>query len=251
MARPRAAASTASLDKIDIAILAGGLGTRIRGVLGDTPKVLAPIAIGDRVRPFLDILLDWLARQGARRIVLCLGHLADRIATHLAQTPRHDLSIAQVVEPSPMGTAGALRFTGRRLASDPVMVINGDTFVDADLGAMLARHAATGASVTMLCARVDDAGRYGRVDIAMDGTVRRFVEKDPKVGEGVINAGIYLLGRGAIDKIMGGGAVSIERDVLERLPVGTIHTVIADGRFIDIGTPESLEAAPTVLAGRS
>lgn len=242
--------SATGLDEIDIAILAGGLGTRIRGVLGDTPKVLAPIAIGGRTRPFLDILLDWLAGQGARRIVLCLGHLADRVERHLAQISRDNLSIVRVVEPGPLGTAGALRFAGNRLASDPVMVINGDTFVDADLAAMLARHRAAGVRATMLCARMDDAGRYGRVGIGADGTVSRFVEKDAKAGAGTINAGIYLLGRGVIDDIMGGTATSIERDVLERMPGGSIHAVVTDGRFIDIGTPESLEAAPTVLAGR-
>ncbi|MSP89939.1 MAG: nucleotidyl transferase [Alphaproteobacteria bacterium] len=250
MGTPVTSLSATGLAEIDIAILAGGLGTRIRGVLGDTPKVLAPITIGGWTRPFLDILLDWLARQGARRIVLCLGHLADRVERHLAQAPRRDLSIAQIVEPGPLGTAGALRFAGSRLASDPVMVINGDTFVDADLGAMLTHHCTTEANVTMLCARVTDAGRYGRVDIGADSMVRRFVEKDPKAGTGTINAGIYLLGRGVIDGIMGGTAASIERDVLERMPAGAIHAVITDGRFIDIGTPESLEAAPTVLAGQ-
>lgn len=250
MGNPRSLRAATSLADIDIAILAGGLGTRIRGVLGDTPKVLAPIAIAGRTRPFLDILLDWLAGQGARRIVLCLGHLADRVAQHVAQAQRRDLSIAQVVEPCPLGTAGALRFAGSRLASDPVMVINGDTFVDADLSAMLAHHRATRASVTMLCARVDDAGRYGRVDIGADDTVLRFIEKDPKAGAGVINAGLYLLGRTVIDDIAGGTAASIERDLLERLPAGAIHAAMAEGRFIDIGTPDSLEAAPAVLAGR-
>ncbi|MBM3572744.1 MAG: hypothetical protein FJX52_10375, partial [Alphaproteobacteria bacterium] len=57
----------AGIGQIDVAILAGGLGTRIRGVLGDTPKVLAPIHCNGGARPFLDILLNWLSREGVRR----------------------------------------------------------------------------------------------------------------------------------------------------------------------------------------
>jgi mannose-1-phosphate guanylyltransferase len=238
-----------SLAEIDVAVLAGGLGTRIRGVLGDTPKVLAPISIAGTTRPFLDLLLDWLAVQGVRRVLLCLGHGAGHVEEHLRRRPRHDLRIATAVEPHPLGTAGALRFAAGRLGSDPVMVINGDTFVDADLGALLARHRASGAGATMLCARVPDAGRYGRVEIGPDDTIRRFVEKDPAAGAGTINAGIYLLGRALLDRLAAGAGSSIERDVLELLPPGTIHAAVADGRFIDIGTPESLDAAPAVLAG--
>ncbi|MBM3599266.1 MAG: nucleotidyl transferase [Alphaproteobacteria bacterium] len=238
-----------SLASIDIAILAGGLGTRIRGVLGDTPKVMAPIALHGATRPFLDILLDWLAGQGARRVLLCLGHLAERVREHVARHPHAGLTIDCVVEPRPLGTAGAIRFARGRLTSDPAMVVNGDTFVDADLGHMLTAHQSSGAIATMLCVRVPDAGRYGRVEIGPDHTVSRFIEKDPAAGEGTINAGIYLLGRPLLDRIAGGTASSIERDILEALPTGTIRTVVTEGRFIDIGTPESLGEAPTVLAG--
>jgi NDP-sugar pyrophosphorylase family protein len=244
--------TTASdLGSIDVAVLAGGLGTRIRGVLGDTPKVMAPIALQGTSRPFLDIMLDWLARQGTRRVLLCLGHLADRVREHIARHPRSDLTVDSVVEPQPLGTAGAIRFARDRLASDPIMVINGDTFVDADLAAMLAEHRARHAAATMLCVRVPDAGRYGRVEIAADGTIARFVEKDPAAGPGTINAGIYLLGRALVDRLAQGDASSIERDVLEKLPPHTIRAVVTSGRFIDIGTPESLGAAPVVLAGTS
>ena len=240
----------AGIGQIDVAILAGGLGTRIRGVLGDTPKVLAPIHCNGGARPFLDILLNWLSREGVRRVVLCLGHLADRVIDHLRAVPRSDLlAISSIVEPRPLGTAGALRFAAAHLTSDPVMVVNGDTLVDADLGSLLAHHHASGAAATMLCVRVADAGRYGRVAIDDRGRIIRFIEKDPGAGAGVINAGIYLLGRATMAQIAAGRGGSIERDFLETAPSGTIATVVTVGRFIDIGTPESLDAAQQVLAG--
>src|SRR4051794_32472077 len=103
----------------DVAVLAGGLGTRLRGAIGALPKVLAPVA----GRPFLDILLDQIAHQGFGRVVLLLGYRADAVEAHLAAAPRSDLRIETVVEPEPRGTAGALRLALSRLTSDPVVVM--------------------------------------------------------------------------------------------------------------------------------
>jgi NDP-sugar pyrophosphorylase family protein len=131
----------AGLDGIDVLILAGGLGTRIRSVLGDTPKVLAPI----NGRPFLDYLLDRLAAEAAGRVILSLGYRAEAVAAHLA-TFDPPLAVEQLVEPAPLGTGGALRFAMPSLRSDPVMVMNGDTWIEADFGAMLAVAAGGGSA---------------------------------------------------------------------------------------------------------
>lgn len=235
-----------TLHDIDVAVLAGGLGTRIRGVLGDTPKVLAPIA----GRAFLGHLLDYLAQFGSRRVVLCLGHLADRVTAWLAQgDPRHSLDVVCEIEPRPLGTAGAIRFVRDELKSDPVLVMNGDTFLDADLGAFVAAHRLSGAEASVLCVEVDDAARYGRVEIGADDRVLRFAEKAP--GRGTVNAGIYLFSAAFLDRLAASDAVSLERDVLETLPTGTLHASVVHGRFIDIGTPDSLARAPEVIAGES
>lgn len=235
-----------ALNHIDVAVLAGGLGTRIRGVLGDTPKVLAPIA----GRAFLGHLLDYLAQFGTRRVVLCLGHLADRVTAWLAQgDSRHSLDVVCQIEPRPLGTAGAIRFVRDELKTDPVLVMNGDTFLDADLRAFVAAHRLSGAEASVLCVEVDDAARYGRVDIGADGRVIRFAEKAP--GRGTVNAGIYLFSAAFLDRLAASDAVSLERDVLERLPAGTLHASVMHGRFIDIGTPDSLAKAPEVIAGET
>lgn len=228
-----------SLAEIDVAVLAGGLGTRIRGVLGDTPKVLAPVD----GRPYLDWLLDWLAGAGIRRVVLCLGHLADKVVAWLQAHPRPDLRVEVSIEPEPLGTAGALRHAGAKLGSDPVLVMNGDTFIAADLAALVARHRAAGRDMTVLCVAVPDAGRYGRVELDGRGAIVRFAEKDPAAGPGLINAGIYALGRDALRDIAAGGAESIEREIFMVAEQGAIAAEVSDGAFIDIGTPESLAAA--------
>jgi NDP-sugar pyrophosphorylase family protein len=235
------------LAGLDVVVLAGGLGTRLRAVVADRPKVLAPVA----GRPFLDHLLAWLARQGARRVVLALGHLAEQVEDHLAArggVPA-GLSVETAREPEPMGTGGALAFCRPRLCSDPVMVVNGDTFVEVGLAAFAASFAASGAEAGLVAVRVPDAARYGRLELSAAGRVERFAEKDAAAtGPAWINGGIYLLTARALDRLPPGPS-SLERDLLERLPPGSVAAFPAGGgRFIDIGTPASLAEAPAVLA---
>lgn len=235
------------LSGVDVVVLAGGLGTRIRSVLGDTPKVLAPVA----GRAFLGHTLDWLAGAGARRVVLCLGHRAERVQAWLAAEARTDLEIVTVVEPAPLGTAGALRLARPTLRSDPVLVMNGDTFVDADLPGFLEHHRASGAEASLLCVEVPDAERFGRVEIGSDGSIRRFAEKTPgDRSPGLINAGLYLFGAGWLDGLAAGSAVSLERDALTAASPGTLKGMACRAAFIDIGTPQSLDEAASVLPPR-
>jgi len=234
------------LEHCDSLVLAGGLGTRIRPVLGDLPKLLAPI--GERT--YLDFLLQWLARFGARRVVFALGHGAQPILDHLGRRPMGSLAVETVVEPRPLGTAGAVRFARAKLATDPVLVLNGDSFVDADLCAFHAAHRANGAQGTILCVEVANAGRYGRVLIDDRQRVGGFREKDSSFqGDAFISAGVYFLSAAMLDEIASGSATSIERDVFERLPAGSLAAFAGCFRFIDIGTPETLALAESVLGG--
>ncbi len=236
----------APLAAIDVAILAGGLGTRLRGVLGETPKVLAPVAGA----PFLDHLFAWLGGFGARRVVLCLGFRAEHVTDHLARRAPAGIEVLASVEPQPLGTAGALRLAAAQLRSDPVMAINGDTFVDADLGAFVDAHRRTGAAASILATTVPSMARYGRLDLDADGRILRFAEKDPAdTGPGPINAGIYLFSQAWLAEFRRGTGESLERDVFAAAPTGTFRAIPAgDAAFIDIGTPESLSAADAVLA---
>lgn len=232
---------------VTVAILAGGLGTRISSVLGDTPKVLGPVA----GRPFLDWMLDRLEKKGVAHVVMLLGHLSDAVIAHLNANPRKKMLIEWVVEPEPMGTLGALRNARESLNLGDVMLINGDTFIDADLKDLVAFHEENAYPVTMLCVSVEDGSRFGQVQLSEDGTVRRFYEKGMgKPGPALVNAGINIFSPEAMARIFGSQGSSLERDFLEALPQGTIMAKSVDAAFVDIGTPESYEAAASIMGLR-
>ena len=213
-------------------------------MVSDVPKLLAPIS----GRPFFAYLLDWLRSFGARRIVLALGHQARAVVEYLAANPIGAPLIEPIIEPEPLGTAGAIRFARRHLRTDPVLVVNGDTLTDADLCGLVARHHQARACATVLCAEVDDASRYGRVVLDPRGHIAHFVEKDASYrGRALINAGSCLISAVLLNSIAAGTAFSLERDVFERLPSGSLAAWPAKFNFIDIGTPESFALAPTAF----
>lgn len=229
----------------DVAILAGGLGTRISGVLGDTPKILAPVG----GRPFLDHLFDWLSSFGASRIVLCLGHLADKVTAHVSETPRDDLRIEWTIESAPLGTGGALRQASSLLDSDPVLVMNGDTWIDLDLCEFLAGFRQASADIGLACAPAASAARFDRVTLRADGYVQDFSGSSRGTDEpGLVNGGFYLFSQAALAALRAGTARSLEHDVLHRQPAGTVLAFETREDFIDIGTPESLAKAGAFMA---
>ena len=232
------------MKTIDVAILAGGLGTRISHMLNDTPKILAPID----GRPFLSIVFEWLAGFGARRVVLGLGHLAEAVLGYLGESRPEGIEVITVIEPEPLGTAGAVRYLEREIESDPVLVMNGDSLVAADLCTFVASHAASGAEASMLCTEIDDTARYGRVDVAPDGRIRGYQEKrTTRPTPGIVNAGVYLFGAAMMARIRASSGTSLERDVFPTLPPGCLHAMTGRFPFVDIGTPESLSAASEVV----
>ena len=232
------------VSEVDLLVLAGGLGTRLGDLLADTPKLLAPIA----GRPFLYYLLRWLAAQGAGRVVLALGHRAGSVVDYLATNHFPPLEIIPSIEPHPLGTAGAVAHALPVLRSDLVLVMNGDTYVDADLSAFVASHRHAGAAASVLCVPVDDPQRYGRVEIDPLDRIVRFEEKSLAASvPSWINAGVYLFDRTSLACIARLGRGSLERDFLEAMSPGAIHAFRTRGGFLDIGTPESLTRAAKVL----
>ena len=237
----------ASLAGIDIAILAGGLGTRLSSVLADVPKVMAPV----RDRPFLDHLLEALLVQGARRVVLCLGVRSQAVLDYLAVQDYSPLEIQTSVEPYPLGTAGALAFALPVLRSNPVMVMNGDTWSQANLRDFLISHNEASAPVSILCASVSDARRYGRVQVDA-GRVVKFEEKVAgPISPGWVYAGICLLDPVLLRRLSPTRVASLEHDFFEALPSGSLHAHCSPASFLDIGTPESLGQAEAALAAKS
>lgn len=229
-------------DIPDCIILAGGLGSRLREVLSEgIPKILAPVA----QKPFLWWLVYQLYRQGIRRVVLALGYGAARVQESLATEvwPR-ELAIQSVVEPSTLGTGGALRFALDATHSDPVLLVNGDTLTDVDFHKLVTCHRRNNASVTIALTNVPDARRYGSVAYRPDGLVTGFAEKaKEEEAPGDINAGVYCLSRRWVASIPVGKPVSLERELLPSLIGQGLFAYLAAHRFIDIGTPLSLGKA--------
>lgn len=228
--------------EFDALILAGGKGTRLRSVVADRPKVLAPVA----GRPFLTYLLDQVQQAGASRVVLSTGHLAQQFAVAIGND-YHGLPIAYAHEESPLGTGGAIRFAGQSTQCDQLLVMNGDSYFNADLNEYVGWHAARGNDASLLLAPVPDASRYGAVELAGDGRVVAFLEKREGLGPGLINAGIYALRREMLQRIPD-GPCSLERDVMPdwiaRLHVGGLA---GQGEFIDIGVPEDYRRSQQLM----
>ena len=222
-----------------VAILAGGLGTRLRSIVADRPKVMAEV----NGRPFFAFLLDHLLRHGLRQVVLCVGYQAHLVSDHFACS-YNDLRLTYSVESQPLGTGGALRHALPYLSGAQVLVMNGDSYLDADLRIFLRCHEEKKADLSLLLAHVPDVQRYGSVQTDAAGLVTAFVEKGISTGPGMINGGIYLFSRELIAAIPTGRAVSLENEVFPDSLERKFYGFQLGGRFIDIGTPESfLEAS--------
>jgi NDP-sugar pyrophosphorylase family protein len=227
-----------SLRNITAVILAGGKGTRLQAAVSDRPKALAEI----RGRPFLAWLLDRLQAEGIVETVICTGYRAEQIEAAFG-SDYQGMRLAYSRESSPLGTAGALRLALPMLRSDPVLVLNGDSVVDAALPDLLAWHRAQQAAGTLLLSPVDDARRYGRVRVDAAGQVLEFEEKSQSNEPGWINAGVYVLSQRLLNCISPSREVSLEREVFPSWVGKGLCGRRVQGRFIDIGTPESYALA--------
>lgn len=226
--------SNSALSDVTAVILAGGLGTRLRTVVSDRPKVMA-LVLG---WPFLAFLLDQVADAGACHVVLCTGYKAEQIEAAFGTNYR-GMRISYSCETEPLGTAGALRLALPQIDSPLVLTMNGDSYCAANLvqfGDWHREHRFVG---SLLLTHVSDASRYGRVLMDAHHHVLSFEEKRPGSGPGWINAGIYLLARALLKEIPAGRSVSIEREMFPHWISGTLGGFTHECQFLDIGTPES------------
>jgi dTDP-glucose pyrophosphorylase/ADP-ribose pyrophosphatase YjhB (NUDIX family) len=226
------------LSGIDAAILVGGLGTRLRGVVDDIPKPLAP-ATG---RSFLFHLLDMLALRGARSVTLCSGFMANFVREKIG-AEWLGMPICHSVEAEPLGTAGALANAKDFLESPRILVMNGDTWFEPDFIGFQA--AAAESDFCIAAAQVPDASRYGTLETSPNGRLLAFREKSPAPTPGRINAGVYLVSQGVIRSIPPGRR-SLETEILPSLArEGRVNVFKSSAPFLDIGIPADYAAAPT------
>jgi len=223
-------------------VLAGGLGTRLRGVVPDLPKPLAPVS----GRPFLAIVLEQLRSQGFSLAVLSVGFRHELIRQAFGER-FGGLAIDYAVEDRPLGTGGAIRLAARACSEPDVFVLNGDSYADLDFADMQARHCEAHVPLTVCAVEVPDAARYGRI-LVRDDRITGFSEKGA-AGPGLINAGIYLMRRNLLAVPELPEVFSFERDVLEaRLADLRPLAYQTRGRFIDIGVPEDYARAQGMFA---
>jgi NDP-sugar pyrophosphorylase family protein len=215
----------------------------LRSILADRPKVLARI----RGRTFLSYLLDQVSDAGVRKVVLCTGYMADAVRDEFGGSYGR-LQIAYSQEKEPLGTGGALRLAMPYFESDQVLVMNGDSYCRADLSAFARSHRERCAKASIILARIQNAARFGRVELDAAGAVTGYHEKDGAEAPGWINAGIYLLSRAVIEEIAPGRSVSIEREVFPEWIGRGLCGYRTQGRFLDIGTPESYDEAADFFA---
>lgn len=225
------------MSEITALILAGGLGSRLRSVVSDRPKVLAEVD----GRPFLAYLLDELAEAGIRRVVLSTGYLGEQVRAAFGGR-FGDISIDYVQEPEPLGTGGALCYARSALKSDPVLVLNGDSLHYTPFSELLEAHQSGHRAGTLVVKQVPDCRRYGSVTIR-DEAIVEFSEKNNSTGAGWINAGIYMLSQELLASIPAGRPVSLEREVLPVWANRGLYAFCSEGKFIDIGTPASYARA--------
>jgi len=214
-------------------ILAGGMGTRLRGVIEDVPKPMAPVS----GKPFLEYLLLQLKRWKITNVLLSVGYKKEAIKSCFGNGDSLGINIRYSEEDQPLGTGGALK-KAIALIDDPCFIVmNGDSFFNIHFSDLIAYHAGKPGMATMCLALVKDRGRYGSVEIDDDGAVTAF-QKDGSDTQGFINGGIYLMNRD-ISNCIPEGPTSLEGKVLPLLQRDRLlYGKKFDAFFLDMGLPE-------------
>jgi NDP-sugar pyrophosphorylase family protein len=232
-------------------LLAGGKGTRLRPLTIHTPKPIVPIFD----RPFLHYQLDLLKQvPEIDEVILSLNYQPRRIEEIFGDGGDSGLGIRYVVEPAPLGTAGAVRYAGESVR-ESVVVFNGDVLTQVDLAAVIALHRERNAKATIVLAPVENPAAYGLVETDACGNIQRFLEKPQpdQITCDTINAGIYVLEPDTFDRIPKDTPWSIERSffpsLIERQEAFVAY--VNRGYWIDIGTPEKyMQVHHDIMAGR-
>lgn len=226
---------------MEVIILAGGLGTRLRSVVSEVPKCMAPIA----GKPFLWYLLKYLTRYNVNRVILSVGYLREVIFKWIDQVKdEFPFEFDYAIEEEPLGTGGGIKLALDKVKDERAFALNGDTFFDVDLMQLYDAHVTGKKAITLALKPMKDFDRYGTVNMeSITGTILSFNEKQ-YCKEGLINGGVYVISKSA--SIFEGLSkkFSFETAVLERqCALHQLLGVVQNGYFIDIGIPEDYRKA--------
>lgn len=232
-------------------ILCGGLGTRLRSVIGEKQKTMT-VTNGE---PFVVNVLKYLKSYGVDDIVFATGYKSDEVEEYFGDKYYFGMRVQYAKEDKPLGTGGAIRNALQYVANDKVVVVNGDTLFPAELDSLDKCFEKYNSSIAIACKYVDDKSRYGTIvyeKLETDekevpsGVIKSFdekIEEDKNKVQGFINGGVYIIKKDLIESIEEGKVLSLEKDLIPMwLKEGkVISGIVSEAKFIDIGTPESLE----------
>ena len=214
-------------------ILAGGLGTRLRNVVNNLPKPMAPI----NNRPFLEYILEFLNNQSIYSVILSIGYKAETIQEYFGDNYKN-IKLVYNIEKEQLGTGGAIKDSLKYIKNDEVYILNGDTFFNIDLSKIKLEDNL----IEIALKEMKEFERYGVVKIDENGYIQNFKEKS-YYKEGLINGGIYLLRREIFDNVDLPKKFSFEEFLENNFKVLQAKGKIFNGYFIDIGIPEDYEKA--------
>lgn len=223
---------------IDVVILCGGLGTRLKGVVNDRPKPMAEI----NGLPFLDILIDYVANCGFTRFILCVGYKGDFIKKYY-EDKENGLTFFVSQEDKPLGTAGAIKNAEPFIKSDIFLVLNGDSFCPININDFLTFHINKKALLSIALTHTEHSSDYGIIRINDNQKILSFTEKTRVNNISLINAGVYFFDKTILKEIKTGQKVSLEYDLFPAILNKDIYGYVTNEKLIDIGTPERLEMA--------
>jgi len=224
------------LKDIDVLILTGGKGTRLRSVVNDRPKTMAEIG----QVPFLDIILGSLVKQGFKRFILCTGYIGKYIQDYYSKKfTDYEISISH--EKMPLGTSGAIRNAKKFIKSDIFFALNGDSYCSVDYNEVLKCHLRNEAMLTMVVVKSSCCEEYGNIKITDSNRIKSFREKVFEYEESLINTGIYCFDKCVFDIMREGKTpYSLETDFFPSILNYRCFAFISESMLYDIGTPVGL-----------
>lgn len=222
-------------------ILAGGMGTRLKSIISDVPKPMAPI--GDN--PFLWYVLEYLYKQNINKVILSVGYKHEYIKGYFGGK-FHDMKILYSIENKPLGTGGAIKRAFEKVESKEVFILNGDTLFNVALNRLSIQHHKHLSDLTIALKPMQEFERYGAV-VTSNEKITKFEEKGYKKS-GLISGGIYLSNANLFDNVQLPLKFSFEKNFIEKyIHQLNINAFISDTYFIDIGIPDDYERAQKEL----
>ena len=230
-----------NINTMEVIILAGGFGTRLREEIKDIPKPMAPI----QGRPFLDYLLTQISTYQVSKVILCTGYKHEIIENYFGKF-FNNIPICYSVEKEPLGNGGAVKQALSLISADSCLIINGDTFFNIDLAALWQYHIKKSSDFTIALKQLTNFNRYGTIQRQEDRIIAFEEKRLCKTGE--INGGIYVIRKDIFNKYSLKKTFSLEKDFLEKY----VNELVVCGKvfndyFIDIGVPTDYHQAQQSL----